>query len=64
MAYRKFHDLELKNTFLKRRDKRIQKRFKRTMKEQNKYGEQEGIKNLPGTPRSITSLQMSEAGLE
>lgn len=64
MAYRKIHDLEIKNTLLKRQNKRIQKRFERTMKEQNKDGEQKGITNLPGTPRSITSLQMSEAGLE
>lgn len=64
MAYRKIHDLELKNNLLKRQNKRIQKRFERTMKEQNKDREQKGITNLPGTPRSIiTRLQMSEAGL-
>lgn len=34
------------------------------MKEQNKDGEQKGITNLPGAPRSITRIQMSEAGLE
>lgn len=58
MAYRKIHDLELKNTLLKRQNKRIQKRFERTTKEQNKDGDQKGIKNLPGTPtcRSITRL--------